>query len=180
MRSYRVYENVNPEADISGEDFEQVSQINESEKLSRIFEFVKNDIAGYNLKNCRKINFKHEYDNDLVIKNYYDLVIIIKNLLTSGIESGASEITVLTEIKAESLIITVSDNGHGFTKDEQAYMFVPNFSVKEKKRDKSAGVKLYNVRKAIINGKGKLTINSTPGQGTTYTVRFPLKVIVAE
>ena len=45
MRSYRVYENMNPQKDISGEDFDLVSQVNECMMLSRIFDVVKTDIA---------------------------------------------------------------------------------------------------------------------------------------
>ena len=45
MRSYRLYENVDPEANISGEDFDLVSQVNESMMLDRVFKVVRADIA---------------------------------------------------------------------------------------------------------------------------------------
>lgn len=180
MRSYRLYENVDPEANISGEDFDLVSQVNESMMLDRIFQVVRADIVKKGVGNCRDITFVHEHEEGLCIKNYYDLVIIMKNLLANAIQSDAGEIKVLTETKNDELVITVSDNGKGISPEHKPYIFTPRFSTKDRKQDNSSGLGLYNVRKAIINSRGKFQIDSNPGQGTTCIVRFPLKAILAE
>ncbi|MDO5411679.1 MAG: ATP-binding protein [Lachnospiraceae bacterium] len=179
MRSYRLYENMDPEADISGEDFDLVSQLNENMKLDRIFEVVKEYIIQKGVGNCRSIVFIQDYEEELCMRNYYDMMIIMKNLLINAIQAGAAEIKVETVVKEGELVITVSDDGKGIDPQDKPYIFTPRFSTKEMKPDKDAGLGLYNVRKAIINSKGKFEIDSTPGKGTTCVVRFPLKEVLA-
>ena len=180
MRSYRLYENVDPEANISGEDFDLVSQVNESMMLDRVFKVVRADIAKKGVGNCRSITFIHEHQEDLCIRNYYDMVIIMKNLLANAIQSDAGEIRVKTEITEDELVLTVSDNGKGISPEHKPYIFTPRFSTKSMKQSDTSGLGLYNVRKAIINSRGKFQIDSNPGQGTTCTVCFPLKEILVE
>lgn len=180
MRSYRLYENVDPESNISGEDFDLVSQVNESMMLDQVFQVVRADIAKKGVGNCRSITFIHEHEEGLYIRNYYDLVIIMKNLLANAVQSGAGEIKVLTEVKNDELIIMVSDNGRGISPEHKPYIFTPRFSTKDMKCNDTSGLGLYNVRKAIINSRGKFRIDSNPGQGTTCIVSFPLKAVLVE
>ncbi|MGN0294933.1 MAG: sensor histidine kinase [Lachnospiraceae bacterium] len=180
MRSYRLYENVDPEANISGEDFDLVSQVNESMLLDRIFQVVREDIVKKGVGNCRSITFIHEHEQGLCVKNYYDMVIIMKNLLSNAIQADAGEIRVLTEVSDGQLVITVSDNGRGISPEHKPYIFTPRFSTKNRKQSDTSGLGLYNVRKAIINSKGKFEMDSHPGQGTTCIIRFPLKEVLAD
>lgn len=177
MRSYRLYENLDPEANISGEDFDLVSQVNESMMLCRIFQVVKEDVIRKGVGSCRSITFINEQEGDLCMKNYYDMVIIMKNLLSNAVQSGASKIQVLTQVENEELKITVSDDGQGIRPEHKPYIFTPRFSTKEMRAGQTSGLGLYNVRKAIINSKGKFEIDSTPGFGTTCVIRFPLKEV---
>lgn len=180
MRSYRLYENVDPESNISGEDFDLVSQVNESMVLDRIFQVVRKDIVKKGVGNCRSIAFIHEHEQGLRVKNYYDMVIIMKNLLNNAIQADAGEIRVLTEVRNGELIITVSDDGRGISPEHKPYIFTPRFSTKTRKQDDASGLGLYNVRKAIINSRGRFEMESHPGQGTTCIVRFPLKEVLAD
>ncbi|MDD7390759.1 MAG: ATP-binding protein [Lachnospiraceae bacterium] len=180
MRSYRLYENVDPESNISGEDFDLVSQVNESMMLDRIFQVVREDIVKKGVGNCRSITFIHEHEQGLRVKNYYDMVIIMKNLLNNAIQAEAGEIKVLTEVSGDELVITVSDDGKGISPEHKPFIFTPRFSTKSKKQDETSGLGLYNVRKAIINSRGRFEMDSHPGQGTTCIVRFPLKEVLAD
>ena len=180
MRSYRLYENVDPEDNISGEDFDLVSQVNESMILDEIFQVVKNDIIKKGVGGCRSIAFICEHEEDMRLKNYYDIVIIMKNLITNAIQCGASEIEVRTDVTDEKLIITVSDDGPGISPEHKPYIFTPRFSTKEMKHDPASGLGLYNDRKAVINSHGKLEVDSQPDQGTTFKVTFPLKAVLVK
>ena len=183
MRSYRVYENMNPQKDISGEDFDLVSQVNECMMLSRIFDVVKTDIARQGVGHCRRIVFEHNEEKDLRLKNYYDMMIIMKNLLSGSIRSESREIRVKTEISDGDLIVTVADDGTGISRKEKPFIFSPEFSTKDETgedRKRGRGLLLYNVRKAVINSRGKLQIHSEENQGTTVIVRFPLTQVLAD
>lgn len=182
MRSYRLYENVDPEADISGEDFDLVSQVNESMMLDQIFEVVKKDIIRHGVGACRSIRFIHEQDMGFCMKNYYDMVIILRNLVSNAIQSQASEIEITTDIEDGKLLIRISDNGKGIDPKEKPYLFTPHFSTRDsgtKEAGKETGLGFYNVRKAIINSRGTFAIDSKPGEGTTCVVSFPLREVVA-
>lgn len=180
MRSYRLYENVDPEQNISGEDFDLVSQVNESMILDEIFQVVKKDIIQKGVGGCKSIVFIFEHEETMRLKNYYDLVIILKNLMTIAIQCGAEEIEVRTDVNEENLTITISDNGPGIRPESKPYLFTPRFSMKEQKMDADSGLGLYNVRKAVINSHGKLEMDSQLEQGTTFKVIFPLKAVLDE
>lgn len=179
MRSYRLYENMKPEANLSGEHFDLVSQVNESMMLSRIFTVVRQDIVKQGMGKCKRIVFDHQEDRDLCLRNYYDLMLIMRNLLTGSIQAGADEIRVRSEIEHEHLVITVADDGKGIRKEDKPYMFHPRRVEKEGTKETDHGLLLYNIRKAVINSKGKLEMHSVEGHGTTCVLKFPMSSILA-
>ncbi len=69
--------------------------------------------------------------------------------------------------------ICVTDEGQGIEKQYLDKIFDPYFSTKEKNSTKGAGLSLAIVHSIISNHEGKITVESTPGRGTTFSLYLP-------
>lgn len=69
-------------------------------------------------------------------------------------------------------IVTINDNGCGIDEDILPYIFTPFFSTK--KSGKGTGLGLSICHDIILKHQGLITVESTPGQGTTFSVSLPL------
>ena len=67
--------------------------------------------------------------------------------------------------------VTVSDTGSGIDPEHIDKIFEPYYSTKET----GTGLGLAIARKAVEDHDGTITVESTPGRGTTFTVELPLR-----
>jgi PAS domain S-box-containing protein len=67
--------------------------------------------------------------------------------------------------------LTITDNGAGIPKPLHEKIFQPFFTTKD--IEKGTGLGLSTVAKIIKNHNGTITINSTPGKGTTIIILLP-------
>lgn len=86
-----------------------------------------------------------------------------------GQENG--EITFRTALEGESVVLTVSDNGVGIRPDVKERLFKSHLTTKEG----GHGYGLVTCARIIQNHGGEVDIDSQPGLGTTFRVRFPLQ-----
>ncbi len=66
--------------------------------------------------------------------------------------------------------VRVSDNGHGIAPEHLPRIFEPFFSTKG---ERGNGLGLATVHGLVIHHEGAITVQSTPGQGTTFELWFP-------
>lgn len=66
--------------------------------------------------------------------------------------------------------ITITDFGTGMTPEVRDKVFEPHFSTKPD----GHGLGLYNCKKIIENHGGEISVDSTPGKQTTFTIRLPV------
>jgi len=89
-------------------------------------------------------------------------------------EGGALEIAVRrgggAADQAETLVVTVRDNGHGMSVDDIQSAFEPYFSTK----DTGFGLGLALTKKIVSDHGGTIVLESEPGQGTTARITLPL------
>ena len=67
--------------------------------------------------------------------------------------------------------VTVSDTGRGIAPEHIDKIFEPYYSTKET----GTGLGLAIARKAVEEHDGAITVESTPGRGTTFTVELPIR-----
>ncbi len=98
-----------------------------------------------------------------------------------GILSVNLEKTHVTEEMAESdadlkagqyVKLTVSDTGHGMTKEVLDHIFEPFFTTRA--AGKGSGLGLSTVHGIVKAHDGAISVRSQPGAGTTFDVFFPL------
>ncbi len=101
----------------------------------------------------------------------------VHGLLTNAIESidgHGSVIVRLGEIDNEDgagreVVIEVEDNGRGIPEEDLSRIFSPFFST----NPKGAGLGLPAVRRIARAHGGRVEVASTPGRGSTFTIRLP-------
>jgi PAS domain S-box-containing protein len=82
-----------------------------------------------------------------------------------------SRIRVATRKEGDRVVIEISDTGCGIPEDELPCIFDPFFSTKP--IGVGTGLGLSVCHGIITNLGGEISVNSTPGQGTTFRVSLP-------
>jgi len=100
------------------------------------------------------------------------------NLIANGIkytpEDGALEIALLRQ--GEMARVDVSDTGIGIPVEAQPFIFDRFYRVDKARNrmDGGSGLGLSIVRSIALAHGGEISVQSTPGQGSTFTVLLPL------
>lgn len=81
-------------------------------------------------------------------------------------------IVIRTRIEGEQVALQVSDNGSGIPPEIQHRIFEPFFTTKEP--GLGTGLGLAIVDSIVRECRGSITVRSTPGGGTTFTISLPL------
>ncbi len=125
----------------------------------------------------KSLNISYQGDAELLIHvNRNCLHTIIRNLIHNAVkftpENGS--ITVKTSSDENNLMIEVIDNGLGMTEDEITDMLAGNARVKQgTNAEIGTGFGIGLCLTYIRQIQGKLSIQSTPNQGSTFTFTIP-------
>lgn len=106
-----------------------------------------------------------------------DLYQIIFNLVENGIKYNrpGGKLMIKLQRNEDNAVLTVQDTGVGIPEDALSHVFERFFRVDKARSRKSggSGLGLSIVRNMIERNSGEIYVNSTLGQGTTFTVVFP-------
>ena len=70
-----------------------------------------------------------------------------------------------------AVAIEIADTGHGIKPDHSAQIFQPFFTTKQAGR--GTGLGLAIVQETVRAHDGRITVDSEPGKGTTFTIQLP-------
>jgi len=91
------------------------------------------------------------------------------HIQTANVELGAENIDV---IPGPHVMLLVRDSGVGMTPEVRKQVFEPFFTTKE--TGQGTGLGLSMVHAIVRQNGGHVTVDSTPGQGSTFRVYFPV------
>ena len=97
---------------------------------------------------------------------------VIINLLRNAERAieGPGIITVQTAHEGKNVRISFKDTGQGMTQEEASSAFRPGYTTKRA----GAGLGLAISRRIVENHRGRISIGSKPGEGTTVTITLPV------
>lgn len=110
----------------------------------------------------------------LLYGNETQLSQMLLNLIINGfqaMEKTGGIISVSTFAREDAVFFRVSDTGPGISQEIQEKIFEPFFTTKEAGR--GTGLGLAIVRQVVEDHSGTLEVESAPGQGACFTLRFP-------
>jgi len=100
----------------------------------------------------------------------------IQNVIINAVQACAGKkgsVSVDCGRKDFYVDLRVEDNGHGIPPARIDKIFDPYFTTKQGKS--GTGLGLYITKKVVEDHNGSLKVDSTPGVGTTFTIRLPLQ-----
>jgi len=124
-----------------------------------------------------ELQFKFNAPQSVFTADRDYLVIMITNLVENAIKfSKHPVVTISTMNKPGYFVLTVADNGPGISKKQIKKLFVKFYRVRnnEEYSAKGFGIGLSFVKKIIQAHKGKITVESSPGTGTTFIAALPV------
>lgn len=117
-------------------------------------------------------------DLPLVFGLRAELVQVFVNLVTNACHacpSGSGRIEVLFSMPESGLVrVVVRDNGHGIAQKDLSRIFEPFFTTKG--NGQGTGLGLSIVRSILEQHRAAISVTSTVGVGTCFTIDFPTHV----
>ena len=102
---------------------------------------------------------------------------IINNLIQNVIaHSHADKIKISLSKKENSMELLLADNGVGIEKEDLKHIFERLYKCDKGRSEKGSGLGLSIVHQLVEKMGGSITVESFPGKGTEFVLRFPLEI----
>jgi len=102
---------------------------------------------------------------------------MMNNLLTNAVKYSDKEPVIRIDgyLNRDSIVISVTDNGIGISKADQKHIFDKFYRVSHGNihKVKGLGLGLYYVKRIAEAHGGTVTVSSSPGEGSCFTVTIP-------
>ena len=101
---------------------------------------------------------------------------VFLNLLNNACDAMPNGGTVVIETSDYSdpdgkyVMVSIADTGTGIAEEKQAHIFEPFFTTKELHRGTGLGLSI--AAKIVRQHQGAIELQSAPGAGTKFTIRF--------
>ncbi|WP_300162506.1 ATP-binding protein [Solidesulfovibrio sp.] len=124
-----------------------------------------------------KITVRTELSEDLppVSGDEHQIKQVMLNLLVNAMDAiaGPGRIVITTfQSSSGAVCLSVADSGCGVKPEHLDKLFEPFFTTK--RAGKGIGIGLSTCMSIVAKHQGEIAVQSEPGQGATFTVKFPL------
>jgi signal transduction histidine kinase len=156
-------------------DFSQFANIgNPKKEVFDLHEMLYSLVSLYETTENLLFKWVPVHQRIMVYADKTQLNRLFTNLLQNALEACVNKtrrvISVSEEIREESIIIKVTDNGEGIPLDMQSKIFIPNFTTKSS----GTGLGLAMSKTIVEQAKGKIWFDTIEGQETTFYVELPV------
>ena len=121
-----------------------------------------------------KITYDFEKNIKIIEADKNQLDQVLTNLIINANDAmpDGGELIFKTENSGDDVCISITDTGIGMTKKVKDRIFEPFFTTKDE--GKGTGLGLATVYGIVKNHGGNINVYSEPGEGTTFTITFPV------
>ena len=85
-------------------------------------------------------------------------------------------ISVVLRTEGTSAVVAITDNGEGMSEETQAHLFDPYFQGDSSRSVQGLGLGLSIARRIVELSSGTISVQSSLGEGSTFTVTLPLRL----
>lgn len=165
----RVAAIVNSLKTFSRKEQDEFGEVNINDAINSAIEIVWNQ-----LKYEHQLNMQLTPKLPVIHGNFGQLQQVFVNLFVNASHamSEKGELTVMSQVIADEIEITVSDTGCGIEQKNIKRLFEPFYTTKKENEGTGLGL---SVSYAIIEKHdANISVNSALDKGTTFTLRFPI------
>lgn len=152
--------------------------------LSEVFYVIEQNTTRFLGANENKIKISFSRNDEFIINDHYKIVSVLNNLIINAIEaSGEHGVIRVTETRNEhDIVFRVEDNGGGISDTDFELIFQPGYSTKysEVTGTMSTGLGLAHVKNLVDSLGGNITVGSTIGEGTAFSIAVPYTRLVSD
>lgn len=146
------------------------AKVNLNKPLTEILELLKPELSIKSIKLVTDFssNLKSIKGNvDKLKQVFLNFIINAKDAMPEG-----GELRITTYEKNNFIVAQFSDTGVGIPEEIKENIFDPFFSTKE--NNQGIGLGLTVSKEIVEEYNGKINISSTPNEGTTFILKFPI------
>jgi len=148
----------------------KTEKVNLGSQVDNVYAFIKSEFK-YN-----SIGFEKEVPSDLplILADSNRVSEVLLNIINNARQAIGRDgkVKVSAHKNDKYVILTVSDNGPGMSKEIQEKIFDPFFTTK--KQGQGTGLGLHLCREVLKRMDARIVVDSEVGRGTTFTISFPL------
>lgn len=120
-----------------------------------------------------QLSVNYPEDAILILADKEKLKLALQNIVINAIEAmvdGTGKLTLSLHLLPDAAVLNIHDNGCGISEENVARLYEPYFTQKRN----GMGLGLAFTLNIIQAHKASIDVNSREGEGTTFTVTFPL------
>lgn len=127
------------------------------------------------LAKSHEIVFYSNEKSILVFADVNRIEEVLINLLTNAVKYSAenTSVRITLSVRGSDVCISVSDSGIGIPKEQFTHVFERFYQIHEH-RTSGFGLGLFIAKQIVKKHKGKIWVESTEGEGSTFYVSLPL------
>lgn len=177
---YRLMKLINNLLDISKLDSGLIKLNCRNENIVSIVEDITLSLVPYVESKNIELIFDTNVEEKTMAVDSDKMERIILNLLSNAVKFTPPDGKIYVTVKCmdENVYIVVQDTGIGIPEDKQQIIFerfgqAGNTDIE----NKGNGIGLYLVKSFVKLHGGEISVESNKGQGSKFTIRFPVKII---
>jgi signal transduction histidine kinase len=143
--------------------------------VSAIVREIVKGAADIAVQNSVELNHEICDDACTLLGDSVQIMRAIQNVIINAVQAAAEKkgsVTVTCTQKDFYVDVRVEDTGCGIAPAQMDKIFDPYFTTKQGKS--GTGLGLYITKKVVEDHNGSIKVDSTPDEGTVFTIRLPL------
>lgn len=169
--------NISNSLQLLSEDSDSMARV-EKVSIPEVITNVVNEVEMETRRQGMTIHWEPPATEIFVLGDSFRLRQVVFNLVDNALKYNRAEglVTITVHIENRSVIIQIADTGIGIAAADLPKVFDRFFRVdKSRSRQQGgSGLGLAIVKKVVEDLRGKVSVESIPGQGSTFCVRLPL------
>lgn len=125
----------------------------------------------------KKLYLSYDFEGDpqtMVTGDSFRLKQILANLLSNAIKyTNNGGIKVRARMESSGLQVDITDTGMGISPEQQINLFSKYYQTSSSRGQVGTGLGLYICRQLVELQRGKITVKSVPGSGSTFSFFIP-------